>query len=697
MRRVENYSIDRFAKALLFGDGPSGTIRPGAGGVISYNISALTRQEQSLARAALKEWAAIADLRFSETTAAAQITYTNTGSGAHTITNYSGNQITRALVEIADARVGPSDTIGSYAFRTYLHETGHALGLLHPQDYSKATSFDRSAIANDSWQLSVLSYFDQIENTLVNATKAYNLTPMLADYTAIRMAYGPSAVRTGDTVYGVGSTAGGTLDKAAGIGARAAFLIADSAGRDSVNFSGFGEGQRIDLRPGAISNVMGGIGNMQIAPTTLIENATGGRGADVLIGNAAANRLDGGGGIDRMEGGAGNDTYIVDGRDVVIEVASGGADTVISSADYVMAPWIENLILTGNATRGTGNAGANVITGNAGANILDGRGGADRLIGGKGNDTYILGIGDIAVEFSGGGIDTVRASTDHRLAVGLENLVLTGIAKVGVGNAAVNHLTGTAGANTLNGLGGADVMVGGRGNDLYIVDAADRIVELTGGGTDTVLASVDYRVAPQVEVLRLTGSAVVGTGNDLANVIYGNAVANILDGQGGADTLIGGAGNDIYKVGSGDKVIELAGGGIDTVYSSNSYVLQSNVERLILTGTSNSFGTGNANANVLQGSAGANTLDGKGGNDILIGGAGEDVFIFGEGRDQIRDFADNVDSIAMRPSDLGGLTMAGVWESARDTSAGVVFDFGADQLVVTGTTIAALKDDVVLI
>lgn len=297
---------------------------------------------------------------------------------------------------------------------------------MHPQDYSKATSFDRSAIANDSWQLSVLSYFDQIENTLVNATKAYNLTPMLADYTAIRMAYGPSTVRAGDTVYGVGSTAGGTLDKAAGIGARAAFLIADSGGRDSVNISGFSETQRIDLRPGAISNVMGGIGNMQIAPTTLIENATGGRGADVLIGNAAANRLDGGGGSDRMEGGAGNDTYIVDGRDVVVEAASGGADTVISSADYVMASWIENLTLAGGATRGTGNAGANVITGNAGANILDGRAGADRLIGGTGNDTYILGVGDVAVEFSGGGIDTVRASVSHALAVNVENLVLTG-------------------------------------------------------------------------------------------------------------------------------------------------------------------------------------------------------------------------------------------------------------------------------
>jgi hypothetical protein len=42
----------------------------------------------------------------------------------------------------------------------------------------------------------------------------------------------------------------------------------------------------------------------------------------------------------------------------------------------------------------------------------------------------------------------------------------------------------------------------------------------------------------------LTGSAVSGTGNTLANIIIGNAADNILTGGGGNDTLFGGGGND---------------------------------------------------------------------------------------------------------------------------------------------------------
>ncbi|AXC49995.1 hypothetical protein DRW48_10090 [Paracoccus suum] len=696
---METYSIDRFARALVTGDGPSGSIRPGADGAISYNISALTGQEQAMARAALKEWAAIANLRFAETAGSAQITYTHAGTGAHTVTTYRGSQITRALIEIDDARVRPGDGIGSYAFRTYMHETGHALGLKHPQDYGTVKSFAQSAVANDSWQMSLMSYFDQIENTAVHASKAYNLTPMAADYTAIRALCGTSAVRAGDTVYGVASTAGGTLDRAAAIGARAAFLIADSAGNDSLNFSGFTEAQRIDLRPGAISNVMGGIGNMQIMPGSIIENATGGRGADLLIGNPAANRLNGGGGHDRLEGGAGNDTYIIDGDDTVVETATGGVDTVISSASYVMAPWTENLVLTGRATHGTGNALANTITGTAGANVLDGREGADRLIGGLGNDTYILGTGDVMIEAAGGGIDTVRSAADHRLGAAFENLVLTGSARVGIGSAAANQLTGTAGADTLDGQGGADTLVGGAGNDLYIADASDRIIEVAGGGIDTVrTAAAFHQLGAQVENLVFNGGpGACGIGNDLANCMWGTAGADRLDGRGGNDMMAGGAGNDIYFAQLGDRVIEVAGGGIDTVYSATSFVLPAQVELLVLTGTDKSVGYGNAEANLLQGSAGINTLDGKGGNDILTGGGGADIFVFGDGRDRIADFADNVDVIALRSAELGGLTIDQVWSHARDSSIGAMFTFGEDVLVVSGATVASLRDDLVLI
>ncbi len=85
-------------------------------------------------------------------------------------------------------------------------------------------------------------------------------------------------------------------------------------------------------------------------------------------------------------------------------------------------------------------------------------------------------------------------------------------------------ITGGSGNDILDGGAGADTLVGGLGNDTYIVDdAGDVVVEATGGGTDTVKASVaSYTLAANVENLIYTGSAAfTGTGNELDNAITG--------------------------------------------------------------------------------------------------------------------------------------------------------------------------------
>jgi len=73
-----------------------------------------------------------------------------------------------------------------------------------------------------------------------------------------------------------------------------------------------------------------------------------------------------------MTGGAGNDTYVVDNAgDIVVEVASGGTDTVEASVAWSLGIEVENLTLTGTAAiNATGNTLANTLRGNAGNNTL---------------------------------------------------------------------------------------------------------------------------------------------------------------------------------------------------------------------------------------------------------------------------------------------------------------------------------------
>jgi Ca2+-binding RTX toxin-like protein len=130
----------------------------------------------------------------------------------------------------------------------------------------------------------------------------------------------------------------------------------------------------------------------------------GGGGNDLLYGADGNDTLDGGAGIDMLQGGLGNDTYVMTAGDQAIELAGGGIDRIITSANsFSLAALsnIENLAFNGSGGfTGTGNAAGNIITGGAGSDRLLGGGGNDVLCGGRGRDILTGGTGTDVFDFN---------------------------------------------------------------------------------------------------------------------------------------------------------------------------------------------------------------------------------------------------------------------------------------------------------
>jgi Ca2+-binding RTX toxin-like protein len=339
---------------------------------------------------------------------------------------------------------------------------------------------------------------------------------------------------------------------------------------------------------------------------------TGTAGNNTLLGNLGNDTLDGGLGDDALLGGAGDDSYLIDSLlDSVSD--SAGFDTLVSSVDdYVFGPELEVLRLSGAARSAIGNAADNLLIGTSGPDRLDGRAGADTLAGGAGDDLYIVDDeGDLAQEQGDQGTDEIRSSISWTLYGFVENLTLTGTSPLhGTGNQAANRMTGNSAANRLDGAQGADTMEGGAGDDTYEVDnSADQVVEVVGGGYDTVhvRGGVSFSIAgSEVERLSLTdldnaGASFTGTGNHADNLIEAFS--------GGAITLHGGAGNDTLSSYAGIDGSQVFGdAGHDHVQGS------SRADRL----------TGGDGDDSLMGGAGDDTLSGSPGRDTLWGGAGND-------------------------------------------------------------------------
>ena len=204
---------------------------------------------------------------------------------------------------------------GGYGWITVLHELGHALGLAHPHDGGGTSSQFPGVGAY--WQygddrqnqntFTVMSYLDvgADYNPASAVHYGFSMTPMAYDVAAIQHLYGASSsMASGDTTYELGVTDSGYT------------AIVDADGVDTLVYSGT-EDAVLDLRAATGSGAHGGgyvsragqtFSGFTIAVGTVVENATGGSGSDVLRGNAADNVLTGTGGSNVLIGGLGTDT-----------------------------------------------------------------------------------------------------------------------------------------------------------------------------------------------------------------------------------------------------------------------------------------------------------------------------------------------------------------------------------------------------
>ena len=337
--------------------------------------------------------------------------------------------------------------------------------------------------------------------------------------------------------------------------------------------------------------------NTATAPNPTAPNAMYGfGGSDTLTGGAGADSIVGGAAADTLSGGAGSDTFY------------------LANGDFV----------SGESIDGGGDADAIVLTNPTTVNFTSGTvSNVETLTGSGGNDTVTMSANQWA------GFNTINLGGGTNVLNVVAGGDISASSTPTVGNVTTGNLTGTSGNDSIT-LTGAqlDAIIVGAGS--ISLGAGTDTINLTSTSADLNTLGATNASIQGVEAISAataaSGVTIMISGQTEGFTIRGSANNDTITGGSGADTMIGGTGNDTYVVANtGDIVTENAGEGIDTIQSSVAYTLSANVESLILTGTGNINGTGNALDNAITGNDGNNTLTGLGGADALNGGLGTDT------------------------------------------------------------------------
>jgi hypothetical protein len=442
--------------------------------------------------------------------------------------------------------------IGKHGFLTMVHELGHAFGLNHMGNYNGAGAATPSSY-QDSTVLSIMSYFGPSWGA--GAANGEGLvawadwigadgvlyspqTPMLNDIMAIQAMYGAdTTTRTGNTTYGfnstVGAASGGIYDFTSNL--HAILCLYDAGGVDTLDLSGWSTSCSISLVPGTFSSGNSMTNNISISSTTVIENAVGGAGDDVIVGNAYDNMLNGGGGADTITGGMGNDT-IIGGAGTDTAVFSGAFSsyavsynaatqtfTISNAADGTdTVTGVENFVFNG-VTK----TAASMIPANIAVSVAATTASANEGNSGTTAFTFTVTLASAATSAQSATYTVAGNGTNATTAADFSS-ALTGTVSFAIGEISKTITVLVTGETVFE------------QNETFGVTLSaptSGLVLGTAAATATILND-------DVPAITGTASSETLTGTTIAEIINGLAGDDIIRGNGGGDIIDGGDGND---------------------------------------------------------------------------------------------------------------------------------------------------------
>ena len=358
---------------------------------------------------------------------------------------------------------------------------------------------------------------------------------------------------------------------------------------------------------------------------------TGNEIKNVLIGGLGNDTLRGGKGDDNLIGMQGDDTYIFargDGADTVVEVDEAGSHDVVSFLAGVNADQLWFRQVGANlevSTIGTGDKITfNGWTASTFARIEEFRTAEGRVLLGRDVQNLVQAMAGLTPPPPG------QLTLPADLAAILAPALALNWRIEGPSQPTDGRFVGTLNPDIIRGTAGADIMVGLAGDDTYYVNHTDdTIVELNGGGRDTVYVSANYAVADNIEEVHISAAGVHVSGNGSDKLYHVDVTgSNVLVGR-GVDNAASYAAS---RTGATATLFSIDGSATAAA-GSDLLVNFSRVEGSAF----DDILLGNELNNSFIGGLGNDTLQGGKGDDNLAGGEGDDTYVFarGDGADVI--------------------------------------------------------------